>query len=612
MAKGNTRLKRIRCAIYTRKSSDEGLEQEFNSLHAQREACESYIASQRHEGWHGLAAHYDDGGFSGGTMDRPALQRLLGDIRAGKVDVVVVYKIDRLTRSLFDFAKIVEAFDAHSVSFVSVTQAFNTTTSMGRLTLNVLLSFAQFEREVTSERIRDKIAASKQKGMWMGGAVPLGYDAVDRKLKINTEEAKMVGLLFTLYLKLGSVSTLQAECHRLELRTKERTLLDGRRIGGKAFSCGHLYLILSNRLYIGRIPHKDRSYEGKHDAIIDAETWDKVQAQLAANAGRKRGRASSKHPSLLAGLLFTAEGSPFTPSHAVNHGRRYRYYTERSLLTPKTVKEEAVRRQVRGSGAGFQAKGWRLPAHQIEQLVLKQVVTFLRGRGPLLDDLRFKRKSPDQVSTLLTRASRLADACEAASFAEQLEIITALVRRVSVAQDKVTIEIDRQTLAARLLDQEAVSKSGAKSRGAITIDVPVRFRRRGVEAKLMVLGQSEPAPQPDDNLVRLLTRAHEWFGRIVRGEASGPGDIAKAEGLCRTYVTRVVCLAFLAPEITRAILEGRQPLELTSKRLISSALKVPLLWSDQTEEKCPMSTASSRSADHLRCDPQNWPVEKKR
>ena len=269
-------------------------------------------------------------------MDRPALKRLLGDIAAGKVDIVVVYKIDRLTRSLFDFAKIVEAFDAKGVSFVSVTQAFNTTTSMGRLTLNVLLSFAQFEREVTSERIRDKIAASKQKGMWMGGAVPLGYDAVNRKLKINAEEAKMVRLLFTLYLKLGSVRALQAECHRLGLKTKERTLLDGRRIGGKALSHGHLYLILSNRLYIGRIPHKGRSYEGEHDAIIDAETWDKVQAQLAANAGRKRGRTSSKHPSLLAGLLFTAEGSPFTPSHAVNHGRRYRYYVERSLLTPKS------------------------------------------------------------------------------------------------------------------------------------------------------------------------------------------------------------------------------------------------------------------------------------
>ena len=369
--KGGGRAKRLRCAIYTRKSSEEGLEQEFNSLHAQREACEAFIASQRHEGWHALSAHYDDGGFSGGTMDRPALQRLLGDIGAGKVDVVVVYKIDRLTRSLFDFAKIVEAFDAKGVSFVSVTQQFNTTTSMGRLTLNVLLSFAQFEREVTGERIRDKIAASKQKGMWMGGGVPLGYDAVNRKLRINAEEAKTVRLLFDLYLKLGSVRQLQEECQRLELRTKLRTMLDGRQSGGTAFSRGHLYRILSNPIYIGRIPHRGRSYEGEHEAIIDAETWDKVQAQLAMNAGRKRGRASSKHPSLLAGLLFTAEGVPFTPSHAVNHGRRYRYYVERSLLTTQSPRETQPSISVDRSENGVQARGWRLPAHQIEQLVVE-------------------------------------------------------------------------------------------------------------------------------------------------------------------------------------------------------------------------------------------------
>ncbi len=359
--KGGGRARRLRCAIYTRKSSDEGLEQEFNSLHAQREACEAFIASQRHEGWHVLSAHYDDGGFSGGTMDRPALQRLLADIGAGKIDVVVVYKIDRLTRSLFDFAKIVEAFDAKGVSFVSVTQQFNTTTSMGRLTLNVLLSFAQFEREVTSERIRDKIAASKQKGMWMGGAVPLGYDAVNRKLRINAEEAKTVRLLFELYLKLGSVRQLQEECQRLGLRTKLRTMLDGRQSGGTAFSRGHLYRILSNPIYIGRIPHKGRSYEGEHDAIIDAETWDKVQAQLAMNAGRKRGRASSKHPSLLAGLLFTAEGVPFTPSHAVNHGRRYRYYVERSLLTPEAKKGKSGAPQLNDGEMASRRKAGAFP-----------------------------------------------------------------------------------------------------------------------------------------------------------------------------------------------------------------------------------------------------------
>jgi DNA invertase Pin-like site-specific DNA recombinase len=476
------RAKRLRCAIYTRKSSDEGLEQEFNSLHAQREACEAFILSQRHEGWHILSAHYDDGGYSGGTLDRPALQRLLSDISAGKVDVVVVYKIDRLTRSLFDFAKIVETFDAKGVSFVSVTQQFNTTTSMGRLTLNVLLSFAQFEREVTSERIRDKIAASKQKGMWMGGTVPLGYDVVNRKLRVNSEETKTVRLLFELYLELGSVRLLQEGCRRQGLRTKLRTMLDGRQSGGTAFSRGHLYRILSNPIYIGRIPRKGRSYEGEHNAIIDAEIWDKVQAQLATNAGRKRGRASSKHPSLLARLLFTAEGVPFTPSHATNHGRRYRYYVERSLLTTDADEGKAAKHQVDRAMNGLQSKGCRLPAHEIEQLVLKQLATYLRDRVALLDALRFKRKSPDLISAMLARASKLADTCDSGSFSSHQKVATALVRCITIAQDQVTIEIDRNGLAELLMDREASAQSSGKNRSPVLIKLPARVsaaRRRG-------------------------------------------------------------------------------------------------------------------------------------
>ncbi|ODS03608.1 hypothetical protein AUC71_00650 [Methyloceanibacter marginalis] len=579
-----TRRKRVACAVYTRKSTDEGLEQEFNTLHAQREACEAFIASQRHEGWQALTAHYDDGGYSGGTMDRPALKRLLDDIAAGKIDIVVVYKIDRLTRSLFDFAKIVEIFEAKAVSFVSVTQAFNTTTSMGRLTLNVLLSFAQFEREVTSERIRDKIAASKQKGMWMGGAVPLGYDAIDRKLKVNAEEAKTVRLLFTLYLKLGSVRALHAECHRLGLKTKERTLLDGRRIGGKPVSHGHLYLILSNRLYIGRIPHKGRSYEGEHEAIIDPETWEKVQAQLATNAGRQRGRTSSKHPSLLAGLLFTAEGVPFTPSHAVNHGRRYRYYIERSLLKPGAATERKTSSPANyESEDGLQARGWRLPAHEIEKLVLTRLCGFLRDRGALLKALPLKHKSPDAVSAIFARAQKLAEMCDAGSVADQVEIVAAHVQRIIVAQDRIAIEVDRTALAARLFNKDAVPASEVRKRGAITVDVPVKFRRRGVEAKLVVLDRKHPAAEPDAALVKTLARAHVWFGQIVRGEADGIGAIARAERLDRAYVTRMICLAFLAPEITKAALEGRQPTGLTAKRLIRSALKMPLLWTDQVD-----------------------------
>ena len=490
-------------------------------------------------------------------------------------------KSHQRARSLFDFAKIVEAFDAKGVSFVSVTQQFNTTTSMGRLTLNVLLSFAQFEREVTSERIRDKIAASKQKGMWMGGAVPLGYDAVNRKLRINAEEAKTLRLLFELYLKLGSVRQLQEECQRLGLRTKLRTMLDGRWSGGRAFSRGHLYRFLSNPIYIGRIPHRGRSYEGEHQAIIDSESWHKVQAQLSMNAGRKRGRSSSRHPSLLVGLLFTAEGIPFTPSHAVNHGRRYRYYIERSLLTPEAQRKRSGEPLLNGKGKRLQEKGWRLPAHEIEQLVLKQVAGFLRDRGAVLDSLHFTRKSPDLVSALLARASKLADGCESGSFASHLEIIASLVRRITVAQDLVTIEIDHNGLVERLLDQEPASGSEAKVHRPIMIEVPVRFRRRGVETKLVVLDHRQPACEPDVNLVRILARAYNWFERIALGKANGVGDIAHAERLDRSYVTRVTCLAFLAPEFTKSILEGRQPTELTTKHLIRSALKIPLLWSDQ-------------------------------
>jgi len=285
---------RTRCAVYTRKSSEEGLEQSFNSLHAQREAGEAFVLSQRHEGWSVIATPYDDGGFSGGTMDRPALKALLADIGAGKIDVVVVYKIDRLTRSLFDFAKIVEIFDAHKVSFVSVTQAFNTTTSMGRLTLNVLLSFAQFEREVTGERIRDKIAASKKRGMWMGGNIPLGYDLKARKLAVNNKEAETVRTIFRLYAELGAVRKVKAEIDRLRLRTKVQTPASGLIKGGLPFRVGHLYTILRNRLYRGEIEHKGEVHAGDHESIVDQVLWDKVQAQLASNASARRSGKSSK------------------------------------------------------------------------------------------------------------------------------------------------------------------------------------------------------------------------------------------------------------------------------------------------------------------------------
>jgi site-specific DNA recombinase len=324
---------RVRCAVYTRKSSEEGLEQSFNSLQAQREACEAYIASQRHEGWHAVSKRYDDGGFSGGNMNGPGLKQLLDDIAARLVDMVVVYKVDRLTRSLTDFAKIIEVFDKQGVSFVSVTQQFNTTSSMGRLTLNVLLSFAQFEREVTGERIRDKIAASKKKGMWMGGVAPLGYDVKDRQLIVNLEEAKLVREIFTQYLRLKSVAALKQYLNQKKLRTKLRTSANGHAFGGKAYSRGGLYKLLNNEVYTGRIAHRGESYGGEHQAILEPETWEKVQALLAANnQGHRRPGTRRVASSILAGLVFDAEGNRYTPTHAVKKGRRYRYYTSQAVI----------------------------------------------------------------------------------------------------------------------------------------------------------------------------------------------------------------------------------------------------------------------------------------
>jgi site-specific DNA recombinase len=321
-----------RCAIYTRKSSEEGLEQDFNSLHAQREACEAFVKSQVGEGWRLIKTAYDDGGLSGGTMERPALQQLLSDIRHGLVDIVVVYKVDRLTRSLADFAKMVEVFDAHEVSFVAVTQQFNTTTSMGRLTLNVLLSFAQFEREVTGERIRDKIAASKKKGMWMGGTVPTGYDACERRLVVNAAEAATVREIYARYLDLGSIRLLKQDLDRRGIVSKVRVSKAGIQSGGKSFSRGALHELLTNPVYVGDIRHRKDCHPGQHDAIVDRELWDKVQRLLRAQAAHPRKFPTSTVPSPLAGKLFDEAGEPLYVCGASKGGRRYRYYVSRSLI----------------------------------------------------------------------------------------------------------------------------------------------------------------------------------------------------------------------------------------------------------------------------------------
>src|SRR2546429_5292793 len=321
----------FRCAVYTRKSTEEGLEQDFNSLDAQREACEAYIASQKAEGWLLVRDRYDDGGVSGATLERPALKRLLADIEGRRVDVVVVYKIDRLSRALMDFAKLVEVFDRNAVTFVSVTQSFNTTTSMGRLTLNVLLSFAQFEREVAGERIRDKFAASRRKGMWMGGNVPLGYDLKHRKLLVNEAEAKTVRLIFERYLDLGCVMALRTELERLGIRSKRRVTEAGRERGGASFSRGALYHLLKNRVYRGETVHKGTPHAGEHEAIIAEELWDAVMAKLAAQGGaRRRGRVASG--ALLIGLIFDDRGNRMSPTYTVRKQSRYRYYVSQAVL----------------------------------------------------------------------------------------------------------------------------------------------------------------------------------------------------------------------------------------------------------------------------------------
>lgn len=350
-----------RCAIYTRKSTEEGLDQAFNSLHAQREACEAYVKSQAHEGWKLVKTAYDDGGLSGGNMERPALRRLLADVAAGQVHTIIVYKVDRLTRSLADFAKIVEVLDGHGASFVSVTQQFNTTTSMGRLTLNVLLSFAQFEREVASERIRDKVAASRRKGMWMGGSLPLGYDVKDRELIINTGEAKTVREIFDTYVRLGSVADLQADLNRRGVVSKSWVSGTGRSWGGTKFGRGALYCLLRNPVYVGRVSHKGQVYEGRQAPIVELAVWENAQ-QLLTNKGAPRQRRQViPGGRLLAGRLFDDQGNAMSPSYTTRpSGKRYAYYVSQALLQNEKERAGAVS---------------RVPAEEVERLVLEVLAT---------------------------------------------------------------------------------------------------------------------------------------------------------------------------------------------------------------------------------------------
>ena len=547
-----------RCAIYTRKSSEEGLEQEFNSLHAQREACEAFIKSQAGEGWRLLKTAYDDGGLSGATMERPALQRLMTDLNQGLIDVVVVYKVDRLTRSLGDFAKMVEAFDTHSVSFVSVTQQFNTTTSMGRLTLNVLLSFAQFEREVTGERIRDKIAASKRKGMWMGGLVPLGYVVRERRLVIKVDEAATVREIFRCYLELGSVRLLKAELDRRELLSKIRIASNGTRSGGQSFYRGALYTVLRNPIYIGQIRHKGVCYPGMHEAIIERDIWEKVQTLLSAHHGRSTPRTMKAEPSPLAGKLFDERDQRLTPSHAVKGARRYRYYVSHKLIEDK---------------ADQARRGWRLPAAEIEGMVAAGARQLLDDQTAVLDAIQNAELASNQIPEALQSARKWKRRLE--SDAEGMSALALLVDRVELSPDGFRIALKLPTQLGETTD------ATIQTWIAVSRFIPMQIKRRGVELRLVFNRDRGKSRKADPALLKAIARAHRWFDDLVAGRVSSMAEIGKREGVPKNYVSWLIRLAFLAPEIVEAIIQGNHPPDLTAQTLITRRVDLPLEWRAQ-------------------------------
>ncbi len=547
---------RIRCAIYTRKSSDEGLDQDFNSLDAQFEACAAYIASQRHEGWLAGKTRYDDGGLSGGTLDRPALQRLLADIDAGLVQMVVVYKIDRLTRSLADFAKLVERFDAAGCSFVSVTQAFNTASSMGRLTLNVLLSFAQFEREVTAERIRDKIAASKKKGLWMGGVSPLGYDPHPdpkiRGLVVNEGEAETVRVIFTLYDDLGCLNAVMRRANEMGLRSKLHRFRTGRVQGGNAFSRGQIYTLLRNPIYLGKIRHKTKVWDGQHAPIVDDVIWERVQAKLQAASARPRGRKAASRQSgatssaPLTGKLRDETGDRLTPTHTLRHGRQIRYYVSNRLIS-----------------GGTDPRGWRLPAPALEREIANAVTQHIQkhARDHKICAKPDLRRSDEVCLKVRNLARRLSQGAP--------DLLRNILDEGRVDQSRLVLKLKAEALA-EVLDM----RTGEIDHAMLTIEAPFELRRRGVEGKIIV---GDQAPQPDPTLLRSLALAHKWVAELRGGEPLS--EIAAAAGHTVSYIRSRSKLAFLSPAIQSAILEGVQPPDLTLERIVRKPM--PLDWDAQ-------------------------------
>jgi site-specific DNA recombinase len=550
--------KLVRCAIYTRKSTEDGLEQEFNSLDAQYDACTAYALSQRHEGWTVTKDRYDDGGFSGGNLERPGLRRLLADIEAGKVDIILLYKIDRLTRSLSDFAKIVEILDRKCASFVSITQSFNTTTSMGRLTLNMLLSFAQFEREVTGERIRDKIYASKRKGIWMGGPVPLGYDVIDRKLVANEFEAEQVRHIMQLYLKVGSVPELVDVLAKNGSHTKVQQRKDGGTRGGVHFKRGNLYHLLSNRIYRGMTVHKGEAFEGEHDAIVSEELWNQVQVKLAKQGQGGSSRKVSARTGVLTGLIYNAEGTSMVLTHTQKGNRRFHYYANRyEALGDSTAS--------------------RVNARDIEDIVVAQLSQTLALGIQVQSVLLDGTYTADQLHNVISRCRQLGTELTGAKYIRKQAIIRNVLDRVELYEDRVVIKIDNRSL----LNAIAADGSIQPSSSDLMIEREAIRLRRGKALRLIIPATSagEGVSLSDDKLVMLLAESRAIMAQIATNPDKSVPTLAAEQGRCRVRMMKVAKLVCLDPYIVTAIVEGRQPLNLSPGKLLAADL--PLAWAEQ-------------------------------
>ena len=514
-------VKAARCAIYTRVSTDHGLDQEFNSLDAQYDAASAYIKSQAHAGWTAIRSRYDDGGYSGGSTDRPDLQKLLNDIRARKLDVIVVYKVDRLTRSLADFAKLVELFDAHGVSFVSVTQQFNTTTSMGRLTLNVLLSFAQFEREVTSERIRDKIAASKRKGLWVGGTLPLGYQMKDGKIAVVEDEAERVRQIYRRYLELNGVNALVRDLRDRDIRTKSRLLKTGATRGGILFGRGSLFYLLRNHFYIGEVKYKNEILPGEQPAILERALFDAVQQKLTEQwTAQSTARNASDH--LLTGLLFDDAGYRMVPTHATKSGIRYRYYVSLPHLhgESKTAPVGSVS---------------RIPATHIEDVIVKS----------LHEHFIAQKEKPSSNDTQVKNCKVLPDS----------------ISRIDVHQGHLAIRLkahDKETCDST--DEHVLSIPWQKP--------PSKRARQILLPEGIPLNEVQPTRiERRARLVSAIARGRHWLDEVVSGSAIDVQEIATRQKCSVRHVNMTISLAFLAPGLVRAAVEGRLPRGIGVERL---------------------------------------------